>query len=280
MGDCGGCQVMSKPLVLHGTQISLPKHRPPLNPNPSLPCIPEGTAELLQPGDASTASSGTHTLPEEGEAKVSGSQAQVTGPQAKSTGPQVVSAYQPHTERRPAPLRSSLSTSMPLGGACQPARSAAKAALAAKEGEGSKDRTLDADERLKRLKVRMQHTIQAYSGSVSSSAASAGKYSRTQSLTAASQHSAYHRTNSIPVRAARVNTCAVIQSTSDETSSCYSSSSSTAAIPASMDGGAEGAAQGGAQGGFTGKSPDEQLLRVRSCVPTQTYRGIHQVAFQ
>lgn len=253
---------MSNPLILHGTQIALPKQRPPLNPNP-LPRIPEGTAELSQ-CDAGSASSESSTKPQGGpqlaspQAQLTGSQAQVSGPQTEVSSPQLASAYQPPFERQPAALRSVLSASMPLGtAASQAAKPAGKPALAGKEATDSKDRdrTLNADDRLKRLKLRMQHTIQAYSGNASS-AAGAGRYSRTQSLTAASPYTAYHRMSSGPVRASRVSMCAVSQRTStDETSSCHSSSScSSAAAPASMESAARGAVQ---------------------CVPTQ--RGIPQV---
>lgn len=262
LGDCGGCQVMSSPLILHGTQIALPKHRATYNPNPNpLPLIPEGTAES-PPCNASSALPEAHAKPE-GAAQMANPQAQVTSPQAKVGGPQ--STCQPQFERQPGPVRSGLSTSMPLAIAVsQPARPAAKAALAAatKEAVDSKDkeRVLNADERLKRLKLRMQHTIQAYSGNVSS-AAGAGRYSRTQSLTATSPHTAYHRMNSSPVRASRVSMCAVSQKTSDESSSCHSSSNcSSAATPASMESSAPGSAQGVATGAV-------------SC-----QRGIHQVA--
>lgn len=255
LGDCGGCQVMSNPLILHGTQIALPKHRLPINPNSSsLPRIPEGSAEL-QPCSATSALPETHAKPE-GPAQVSDPQAQVPSPQARISGPQSASAYQAQIERQAALVRNALSTSMPLGAAAsQAARPAAKAALDSKD----KDRTLNADERLKRLKLRMQHTIQAYSNS-GSCAADAGRYSRSQSLTAASPQTAYHRMNSSPVRASRVSMCAVRQRASDETSSCHSSSScSNAAPPASVESGAKGVATG-----------------AGSCMPSR--RGIHQVS--
>ena len=261
LGDCGGCQVMSNPLILHGTQIALPKHRPHpnLSSNP-LSRIPEGSAES-PPCQATSALPDTHARPE-GATQLTNPQAQVTGPQGSPQtqvgGPQSASACQLQLERQPAPVRNALSTSKPLGtAASQAARPAARAALvaAAKEAVDSKDRDrmLNADERLKRLKLRMQHTIQAYSGNVSS-AAGAGRYSRTQSLTAASPHTAYHRTNSSPMRASRVSMCAVSQRASD-VSSCHSRSScSSAATPASVQSGAMGAV---------------------SCQPSQ--RGIHQV---
>lgn len=270
LGNCGSCQVMSNPLILHGTQIALPKQRLPLNPNPNpLPRIPEGTAELAE-HDASSASPESCIQPQGGtqmaspQAQLTSPQAQVRGPLAEVSSPQSASAHQPPFERQPAALRSPLSASMPLGSAAsQAGRPAGKAALAAKEAVDNKDRdrTLNADDRLKRLKLRMQHTIQAYSGN-GSSAAGAGRYSRSQSLTAASPHTAYHRMSSGPVRASRVSMCAVSQrSSADETSSCHSSSScSSAAAPASVEGGAKAAAPGAVQ-----------------CVPTQ--RGIPQVAF-
>ena len=264
LGDCGGCQVMSNPLILHGTQIALPKHRPPIHPNPSpLPQIPEGTAES-PPCNASSTLPETHANAE-GAAQMANPQAQVTSSQAEVGGPQLTSACQPQSEKQPAPVRSALSTSLPLGtAASQAARPAAKAALAAaaKEPVDSKDkeRVLNADERLKRLKLRMQHTIQAYSGNVSS-AAGVGRYSRTQSLTAASLHTADHRMNSSPVRASRVSMCAVSQGVSEESSSCHNSSScSSAATPASMESSAKGAAQRVATGAVSSQ------------------RGIHQVA--
>ena len=270
LGDCGGCQVMSNPLILHGTQITLPKHRFPINANSNpLPQIPEGTAES-QPCSATSALPETHAKPEGltqvtgPQAQVSESQAQASHPQARMSGPQLASAYQAQFDRQPAPVRSALSTSMPLGAAAsQAARTAAKAAVAAvvKEAVDSKDkdRTLNADERLKRLKLRMQHTIQAYAGN-GSSARGAGRYSRTQSLTAASPHTSDHSMKSSPVTASRVGMCAVSQPASHETSSCHSSSScSSAATPASVDSGAKGVATG-----------------AGSCMPSR--RGIHQVA--
>lgn len=256
---------MSNPLMLHGTQIALPKPRPAPHPNPNpLPCIPEGNTTCSLPVDTSTSAPETHPNPGPG-----GEDSAVPGP---------VSVYSSQRETHPPthPARSALSTSAPLGSGAQAGRRAAKAALAAKALEDSKVRTLNADERLKRLKLRMQHTIQAYSGDVSS-AAGAGRYSRSQSLTAASPHAAYHRTNSSPVRASRVSVCAVSQKASDETSSCHSSSSSgSAATLTSMESSGKGAAPGGCRGG--GKSShDEQHLELPSCVPLQ--RGIHQVAF-
>ena len=259
---------MSNPLILHGTQIALPKQRLPLNPNPNpLPRIPEGTAATSQQ-DASSASAESSTIPStkpqggakmaSPQAQLTGSQAQVRGPPAEVSSPQLASAYQAPLKSQPAALRSALSASLPLGTA---ASQAGRPALAAREAVDSKDRdrALNADDRLKRLKLRMQHTIQAYSGNASS-AAGAGRYSRTQSLTAASPHT-YCRMSSGPVRASRVSLCAVSQRTSaDETSSCHSSSScSSAAAPASVEGGARGAAPGAVQS-----------------VPTQ--RGIPQVA--
>lgn len=263
LGDCGGCQVMSNPLILHGTQITLPKARAPPNPHP-LPCIPEGTATCSQPSDTSTTSLGAHPAPE-------GAQTGVTG---------LVSAYQSHRETQPTshPVRSALSTCAPLGSAAQAARRAtAKAALAAKEAEDTKVRTLNADERLKRLKLRMQHTIQAYSGNFSSAGgAGAGRYSRTHSLTAALPHVAYHRTN--PVQASRVSGCALAQKALDESSSCHSSSScSSAASLASMESGVGRAAQEGSREGLSGQKSHEQQLGLPSCVPNQ--RCINQVQF-
>ena len=266
LGDCGGCQVMSNPLILHGTQIALPKHRPHPHPNlNSNPRVPEGPAES-PPCHASSAFPETHAKPE-GAAKLTNPQAHATGLQAQASSPrtqvggsQSASAGQPKFERQPAAAGSDFSTCVPLGtAASQAARPAASAALAAAGKEGAdnrgRDRMLNADERLKRLKLRMQHTIQAYSGNAST-AAGAGRYSRTQSLTAASPHTAYYRTNSSPMRASRVSMCAVSQraSASDETSCHSSSSCSNAANPASVQRGA---------------------MAAVSCMPSQ--RGIHQV---
>ncbi|KAL3133615.1 hypothetical protein ABBQ32_008136 [Trebouxia sp. C0010 RCD-2024] len=254
---------MSNPLILHGTQIALPRPRPAPHPNSNpLPCIPEGNTACPQPNDTHAYPQDTHPIP-------GGKDSAVTGP---------VSVYPSQRETQPFthPVQSALTTSVPSGSGAQAGRRAAKAALAAKEAEDSKVRTLNADERLKRLKVRMQHTIQAYSGD-SNSAAGAGRYSRSQSLTAASPHAAYRRTNSSPVRASRVSVCVVSQKASDETSSCYSSSSSSsAATLASMESSGKGAAPGGCRGGAK-SSHDEQHTELPICVPHQ--RGIHQVAF-
>lgn len=247
---------MSNPLILHGSQIALPKPRP-LPVSNSMPCIPEATAQAAQPATACSAQSGVHHPPE-GSAGVLGVEA------APAQQAQADSAVQP--------FRSASNTSMFSTGASQQARSPIRAGRAAVEGGDSKDRMLNADERLKRLKLRMQHTIQAYSGT-GSSAADAGRYKRTQSLTAAQPHAAYHRTNSSPVRPSRVGMCKPSQRAPDESNSCHSSSScSSAATPASLEG-ASRQAGGGALGG---RGAEERLGQTTS-MPSQ--RGIPQVYY-
>ena len=225
VGECGGCQVMSNPLILHGTQIALPKPRPPQIPNP-MPRIPEGNAESSQPSDGSKAQPGVSNPPEGVTAKPS---------------PQRPFANKSQVQPSPTPFRSASNASSFSAAASQPARASLRVT---KEPDEAKDSTLNADERLKRLRLRMQHTIDAYSGKPSH-AAGAGRYNRTQSLPAASLHAAYHRTDSSPVRLPRTSLCRGSQRVPDDASSCHSSTScSSAATPASIDGGAKDSANG------------------------------------
>lgn len=232
---------MSNPLILHGTQIALPKPKALQIPNP-MPRIPEGGAESSQLSDT----------PE--------------GAAAKSS-PQGPSAKQSQVQASPPPFRSASNASNFSAAARQPATASLRLT---KESDDAKDRTLNADERLKRLRLRMQHTIDAYSGKPSN-AAGAGRYNRTLSLPAASPHAAYHRTDSSPVRPPRVSLCKGSQRVPDDASSSHSSTScSSAATPASM----EGSVRGSVNGVPNAKHVDEQ--QQRRSISSQ--RGIPQVA--
>ena len=249
---------MSNPLILHGTQIALPKARPVPHP---MPCIAEGTAESSQPSDS------TNTQTQGGKP--------LGGPLGGShggLGPQQALLHQSHAKNSPPPFRSALNTALLSAAQPQPARTLARAGNVVGESDDcGKDRTLNADERLKRLKLRMQHTIQAYSGSPSC-AASARRYTRTHSLTAASPHAAYSRTNSSPVRPSRGVVHGASRRATDDSSSCHSSSScSSAANPSST----EGVAKGVVKGLVSSRASDERQLMQTTSMPTQ--RGIPQV---
>ena len=253
VGDCGGCQVMSNPLILHGTQITLPKSRP-LLPRP-MPLIPEGLPE------SSPVPAGTHCPAESGAVVGQGVQA--------STQPGA-GVPQPPLQASPPPFRSASNKSVFMPSASQPVKPPCRAPHVTRDSEDAKDKVLNADERLQRLKLRMQSTIQAYSGSPSSAAAHAGRYNRSQSMTAALPHTAFHRTNSSPTRPSRVSLCGISRRATEETGSCNSSSScSSVATPAGL----EDSMNGGANPGSS-RGDDRSLMQARTM---GSKRGIPQV---
>ena len=233
---------MSNPLVLHGTQISIPKPRPQ-----PLPRIPEDSSDSAaqQAGPLSIAQGGA------------------------SMGQGVSAANGAPAEAPPAPFRSASNSSMFTPSSSQPIKSLGKGAHMTRDSDGPKERALNADERLQRLKLRMQSTIQAYSGNLSS-AGSAGRYTRTQSMTAASPHAVFQRTNSSPTRPSMVSLYGASRNAMEDASSNHSSSScSSATSPAS----GQSSVKGGVSRG--GAVPDDRtLLQAKSM---SSKRGIPQV---
>ena len=241
IGDCGGCQVMSNPLILHGTQISLPKPRPPL------PRIPECLHEPATQQTGPQAAAQLDPSPSQG------------GLLSSQQAPSQTLLPVPHP-----PFRSASNSSMFQATASQPVKPSGRGT---RDSEDTKDRTLNADERLQRLKLRVQSTIEAYSGKASN-AANAGKYSRSQSMTAASPHAAYHRTNSSPTRPSRVSLYGSSRRAAEESSNHHSSSScSSAASRPSLEASAK-------EGEGACAPDDRDLLQARSM---GTKRGVPQV---
>ena len=233
---------MSNPLVLHGTQITIPKPRP--QPMPRIPEDPSDSGPQ-QAGPLSTAQGGA------------------------SMGQGVSAGNETPAETPPAPFRSASNSSMFIPSSSQPIKSLGKGAHMTRDSDGPKERVLNADERLQRLKLRMQSTIQAYSGNLSS-AGSAGRYTRSQSMTAASPHAAFQRTNSSPTRPSMVSLYGASRRATEDASSNHSSSScSSAASPASGQSSVKG---GVSQGGAA--PHDRTLLQAKSM---SSKRGIPQV---
>ncbi len=232
---------MSNPLVLHGTQISIPKPRPQ-----PMPRIPEDSSDSAsqQAGPLSTAQGGANM------------------PQGVSAANEAQAAVPP------APFRTASNSSMFTPSSSQPIKSLGKGAHV-RDSDGPKERVLNADERLQRLKLRMQSTIQAYSGNLSS-AGRAGRYTRTQSMTAASPHSVFQRTNSSPTRPSMVSLYGASRRATEDASSNHSSSSCSSA--ASLASGQSSVKGGVSQGGA---APDDRtLLQAKSM---SSKRGIPQV---
>ena len=228
---------MSNPLVLHGTQISIPKPRPQ-----PMPRIPEDLSDSAsqQAGPLSTAQGGADM----GEAVSAGNEAQAAAP--------------------PAPFRSASNSSMFTPSSSQPTKSLGKG-IYVRDSDGPKERVLNADERLQRLKLRMQSTIQTYSGNLSS----AGRYARTQSMTAASPHAVFRRTNSSPTRPSMVSLYGASRRAMEDASNHSSSSCSSAASPASGQSKVKGEVSRG------GAAPDDRTLLQAKSMGSQ--RGIPQV---
>ncbi|DBB01698.1 hypothetical protein WJX77_004961 [Trebouxia sp. C0004] len=243
VGDCGGCQVMSNPLILHGTQISIPKPRPQ-----PMPRIAEDSSDSAsqQAGPLSTA---------HGVANMS----------------QGVSAAN-EAQAPAAPFRTASTTFVVTPSTSQPTKSLAKGAHMTRDSHAPKERVLNADERLQRLKLRTQSTIQAYSGNLGS-AGSAGRYTRTQSMTAASPHAVFHPTRPSMVSlygASRRATEEASRRATEHGSSNHSSSScSSATSPASGQSSVKG---GVSRGGAA--SDDCTLLQANSM---SSKRGIPPV---
>ena len=226
MGDCGGCQVMSNPLVLHGTQISLPKPRQPL------PRIPESTSESTS---------------------VTGQTQPLTHVHGSNAASSSQSSAAPQMQTSPPPFRSASNASMFQNAAVQQGKAPGRGAHVT--DQDGKDRVLNADERLQRLKLRMQSTIEAYSGKPGNAAAAAGghRYGRSQSLTTASRRAAFHRSTSSPVRASRNALPGSSRRATGDVGSCRSSSSSCSSVAqAGLSG--EGNVSGSANGSVNGRA--------------------------
>ncbi len=233
---------MSNPLILHGTQISIPKPRPQ-----PMPRIPEALSDSAsqQAGPLSTAQG------------------------VASSGQGVSAANGAAAEVPPAPFTGASNSSVFTPCDSQPIKSLGKGTHMTRDSDGPKERVLNADERLQRLKLRMQNTIQAYSGNLSS-AGSAGTYTQTQSMTAASPHAVFHRTNSSPTRPSMVSLYGASRRATEDASSNHSSSScSSVTSPAS----GQSSVKGGVSRG--GDAPDgRSLLQAKSM---SSKRGIPQV---
>lgn len=251
VGDCGGCQVMSNPLILHGTQISIPKPRPQ-----PMPRIPEETREPMSPQSEHVGAV------QMGAAMGQGGQA------GSAASGQLPAAPQAPVQASPPPFRSASSSSVFLPAAPQPVKLSGRAAHV-RGPEDVKDRVLNADERLQRLKLRMQSTIEAYSGGPSN-AANAGRYTRSQSMTAASPYAAFHRTNSSPTRPSRVSLYGGSRRAAEDASSSHSSSScSTSTTSITGEG-----TRSGPPGQGCSVPDDRSLMQARSL---GSNRGIPQV---
>lgn len=160
VGECGGCQVMSNPLILHGAKLALPRPRP-LPPRPlfTLPEEPFETPSTQSPGPHAPQSSATAaaSLPQPGRQAAA----------ASSRPPPIATA------RRQASLNGVSSTA------------------------SSQSKELSTDQL--RLRLRMQSTIQAYTGNAPGVVK---KPTPSHLVTATVHNGMYRRTNSYPVRSA------------------------------------------------------------------------------
>lgn len=228
---------MSNPLILHGAKVPLPRPRAPqLRP---MPILLEDSADLQQK-DSPTG--------------------QTTAPSSLSSAQ--LSATQPLSALQSvSPTRASA-----LANRGQPSQSTSASAA-------GPDTQLSTDQL--RLKLRMQSTIQAYSGNPS-----AATRNRQNNLVTSTLPSAiYRRTNSSPTRNRLLgrNQNESRRVTTDCSSSCHSSSTCSSAAPTGDEADADFRGGVGGQGGEpqgTAADRDRSLLQTKSLLPS---RGLPQV---
>lgn len=231
---------MSNPLILHGAKVPLPRPRPaPFRP---MPILTEDPCDPCSPQQVSPPSS-QHTAT------------------ATCASPQPTSALQASSPTQAPPL---------------PARNAQAGQIGAANA-ATKDRQLSTDQL--RLRLRMQGTIEAYSGHPSAAARSR----RNNLVTSTLPSALYRRTNSSPVRGPRLLGRTQSESrraTHDCSSSCQSSSTCSSAAPHGDDIGMSPRVEGGVgECGEDSRSAaahhDRTLLQTKSL---SSCRGIPQVA--
>ena len=231
---------MSNPLILHGAKVPLPRPRPaPFRP---MPILTEDPCDPLSPQQASPPSSQPPAV-------------------ATSASPQPTSALQASSPTQAPPLHT---RNAEIG---QPGAANA----AGKARQPSTDQL--------RLRLRMQGTIEAYSGNPSAAARSR----RNNLVTSTLPSALYRRTNSSPVRGPRLLGRGQSESrraTHDCSSSCQSSSTCSSAAPHGDDVDISPRVEGGV--GECGEdsrsaaaSHDRSLLQTKSL---SNCRGIPQVA--
>lgn len=239
VGEYGGFQVMSNPLILHGAKVPLPRPRPtPMRPLPILLEDPSA-APVPQQADAS-------------------------GP--KSSPVNGSSSSQP-----PSAMHwSSATQASGHASQVQPNRSVAANAAGNAQVKG-KQASMDQLQ----LKLRMQSTIQAYT----SSPVAAARNRRNNLVTTTLPGALYRRTNSSPVRAPRFagRTMSEARRGSNEcsSSSCHSSSPCSSAAANGVEGSPRLTAGVGVdEEERDAASRDRSLLQTKSLM---TSRGIPQV---
>ena len=232
---------MSNPLILHGAKVPLPRPRAPqLRP---MPTVPEDDSNLQQK-DLHTAETTAATTV------------------LSTSSPTQPCATQPSSALQSVSPRKASA----LANRGKPSQSAS-ASAAVPDAQLSTDQL--------RLKLRMQSTIQAYSGNPSA----AIRHRRNNLVTSTLPSAIYRRTNSSPIRSRLLgrNQSESRRTTTDCSSSCHSSSTCSSAAPAGDEADADPRRGAGGQGGHPQRAiadRDRSLLQTKSLL---TNRGLPQV---